>query len=71
MKDQLQSLTEQVLSGTLDRADASACGQLLNVKLRAVEIERWIKETEELEARIEALERTRQIPARGGNRWGY
>ena len=56
LKAQLQDLTDRVLAGELDRADAAVCGQLLNVKLRALEQERRWKETEELEDRLEALE---------------
>ncbi len=56
VKVQLQTLTDRVLSGELDRADAAVCGQLLNVKLRALEQERRWKESEELESRLEALE---------------
>ena len=37
VKTQLQPLADRVLSGEVDRADASVCGQLLNVKLRALE----------------------------------
>jgi hypothetical protein len=37
-----------------------------NLLLRAVEIGRKIRETEELEARIEALEQ----PQEGGRQWG-
>src|SRR5215216_7891774 len=57
LKAQLQDLTDRVLAGELDRADAAVCRQLLNVKLRASEQQegRW-KETEELEDRLEALE---------------
>jgi len=39
--------------------------QLINTRLRAIELERKIKETDELEARIEALEQ----PQQGGSRW--
>jgi glutathione S-transferase len=56
VKTQLQTLADRVLSGELDRADAAVCGQLLNVKLRAVELERKWKEVEELEERLEVLE---------------
>jgi hypothetical protein len=56
VKAQLQELTDRVLSGELDRADTAVCGQLLNVKLRALEQERRWKEIEELESRLEALE---------------
>jgi hypothetical protein len=56
IKAQLQDLTDRVLAGKLNRADAAVCGQLLNVKLRALELERRWKETEEHEGRLEALE---------------
>jgi len=36
----------------------------MNTRLRAIELERKIKETDELEARIEALEQQE-----GGSRW--
>jgi len=69
LKRQLQELTDGVLSGEVERGVAAVCAQLLNVKLRAVEVERKIRETEELEARLEALERAAE-EQRGGNRWG-
>jgi hypothetical protein len=56
VKAQLQELTDRVLSGDMHRADAAVCGQLLNVKLRALEQERRWREIEELEGRLEALE---------------
>lgn len=56
VKGQLQDLTDSVLSGEVDRAAAAVCGQLLNVKLRAIEVERKVREQEELEERLEALE---------------
>ena len=56
VKTQLQTLVDRVLSGEVARADASVCGQLLNVKLRALEQERKMKEVEELEERLEVLE---------------
>jgi hypothetical protein len=61
-----EDLTERVLSGELETARAAVANQLINTRLRAVESERKLKETEELEARIEALERVRE----GGQRWG-
>jgi hypothetical protein len=69
IKQQLQDLTDGVLAGEVERADAAVCGQLLNVKLRAVEVERRIKENEELEERLERLEQTMQ-PSRRERRWG-
>jgi len=44
------------LSGDLARADAAVVSQVLNVKLRALELERKWKELGELEDRLEALE---------------
>src|ERR671932_1168632 len=56
IKDLLKSLTDDVLSGDVERATAIAANQLLNTSLRAVELERKWKEVEELESRLEALE---------------
>jgi hypothetical protein len=66
VKEQLQDLADKVLAGERDRSDAAVVGQLLNIKLRAIEVERRVRETEELEARIAALEQARG----GGSRWG-
>src|SRR5215208_7427212 len=66
IKAQLEDLTEQVLSGALETGRAAVANQLINTRLRAIELERKIKETDELEARIEALER----PQEGGSGWG-
>ena len=56
IRDLLKSLTDDVLSGTVERATAIAANQLLNTALRAIELERKWKEIEELEGRLEALE---------------
>jgi hypothetical protein len=56
IKDLLKSLTDDVLSGDVERATAIAANQLLNTSLRAIELERKWKEIEELEGRLEALE---------------
>lgn len=66
----LEELTDRVLrkEGTehLDTGPAAVANQLINTRLRAIEVERKIRETEELEARIEALE----FGGEGGRRWG-
>jgi hypothetical protein len=67
IKRQLQELTDGVLSGGVERADAAVCGQLLNVKLRALEVERKVLETQELEERISHLEQSQEQT--GGQRW--
>ena len=56
IKDLLKSLTDDVLSGEVERATAIAANQLLNTALRAIELERRWKEIENLEGRLEALE---------------
>ena len=66
IKMQLQDLTRDVLAGELDTGRAAVANQLLNTHLRAIELERKIRETDELAARIEALEQ----PQGGGGRWG-
>jgi hypothetical protein len=40
----------------VERGAATAVNQIINSKARLLELERKIKETEELEARLEALE---------------
>lgn len=63
-----EDLTGRVLSGELAPGLAAVANQLINTRLRAVEQERKVKETEELEERIEALERATD---NGGSRkWG-
>ena len=45
-----------MLEGELETGRAAVANQLINTRLRAIELERKIKETEELEARLEELE---------------
>jgi hypothetical protein len=56
IKALLEDLTERVLSGELATGQAAVANQLINTRLRAIETERKIKEAEELETRLEALE---------------
>jgi septal ring factor EnvC (AmiA/AmiB activator) len=65
IKAKLEDLTSQVLAGELETGRAAVANQLINTRLRAIELERKIKETEELEARLEALEQERE--GRGSN----
>ena len=66
IKARLEDLTEQVLAGDLETGRAAVANQLINTRLRAIQLERRIKEADELEARIEALEQ----PQEGGRKWG-
>ncbi len=55
-----EDLTTRVLAGSLLPGPAAVANQLINTRLRAIEQERKNKESDELEARIEALERTHE-----------
>lgn len=68
IKRQLRGLADNVLGGSVERADAAVAGQLLNILLRAVEVERKVKESEEFEERLEALERAAE-GQREGRGW--
>jgi hypothetical protein len=71
IKALLEDLTERVLSGELETGRAAVSNQLINTRLRAIEQERKNKETEDLEARIEALEEKlpKVQPMKGARRW--
>jgi hypothetical protein len=71
IKDLLKDLTSRVLKvegyAPLETAPAAIANQLINTRLRAIEQERKIRETEDLEARIEAPERASEAK-KGGPR---
>jgi hypothetical protein len=50
-------LASDVEEGRLEAKDGSVVSQILNVFLRSVEVERRIRESEQLEERLEAVER--------------
>jgi hypothetical protein len=56
LKVQLRKLAADVLSGEVGRSEAAVVNQILNTRARLIELERKIREQEELEARMEALE---------------
>jgi hypothetical protein len=56
LKSELGDLAAGVLAGTVDRGNAAVVNQILNTRARLIELERKVRETEELETRIEALE---------------
>jgi hypothetical protein len=53
---QLEDLAAEALEGKVERGVAAVVNQIINTRVRLLEVERKIKETEELEARLEALE---------------
>jgi hypothetical protein len=65
IKARLEELTEDVLAGELETGRAAVANQLINTRLRAIELERKIKEADELEERIRRLEED----TAGGARW--
>jgi hypothetical protein len=69
LKKQLEDLAAGVLDETVKRANAAVVNQILNTRARLIELERKVKETEELEARLDALEQA-QTPKGGNRRWG-
>jgi hypothetical protein len=64
IKQRLSDLADSVLKAKVDKGVAAVASQILNVYLRSIELERKIKETDELEVRLEALEQQK-----GGSRW--
>jgi hypothetical protein len=69
LKAQLEDLTRDVLAGDLETGRAAVANQLINTRLRTIDLERKIKETDELEARIEALELASE-GRKEGRKWG-
>jgi hypothetical protein len=72
IKALLKDLTDRVtfVEGTeyLPANHAAVAAQLINTRLRAIELERKIREEEEILARIERLKQAQE--QRGGRRWG-
>src|ERR671916_270851 len=53
---QLEDLAADALKGAVERGVAAVVNQIIGTRLRAIELERKIREQEELEERIAALE---------------
>ena len=68
----LEDLTARVVEGTLETSRGAVASQRIGTRMRLLEYERRLKETEELEARLEELERASSQQHRdGGARyWG-
>jgi len=61
LKTQLKKLAADVLSGEVGRSEAAVVNQILNTRARLIELERKIREHEELEERLAALERVLKV----------
>ncbi len=53
---QLEDLAADALEGKVERGVAAVVNQIINTRVRLLEVERKIKEQEELEERLAALE---------------
>jgi hypothetical protein len=69
LKKQLEDLAADVLAGTVELGNAVVVNQIINTRARLIELERRVKETEELEERLSALEQAKE-EQKGGRRWG-
>ena len=56
LRKQLKDLTARVVEGELETSRGAVANQLIGTQVRLLEFERRIKESEELEERLEALE---------------
>ena len=56
IKGQLRHLYAAVLEGRAERAAAAVANQIANSQLRAIELERRVREHDELEERVDELE---------------
>lgn len=70
IKRDIRGVLDGVLDGRIDRGAGSCAAQLLNVLLRAVELERKVREADELERRLEDLERALTDTGGGRASWG-
>jgi hypothetical protein len=53
----LEDLTKRVIDGELETSRGAVANQLISTRIRLLEFERRLKEIEEVEARLEALEK--------------
>ncbi len=65
LKKQLEDLVDDVLAGRMERGDAVVVNQILNTRARLIELERKVREQDEVLARIEQLEQNQQQGGRG------
>jgi hypothetical protein len=56
IKGRLKDLYEAVLEGRAERAAATVANQIANTQLRAIELERRVREQDELEGHMDELE---------------
>jgi hypothetical protein len=64
IKGQLRHLYDAVLEGVVGRQDAAVANQIANSQLRAIELERRVREQDELEERVDELEDLLEVAER-------
>ena len=69
LKRRISGLVDAVMEGSQDRGRAAVAIQGFNALKGVLELERKVKEVDELEARLEALEQATG-DQKGGQRWG-
>ncbi len=69
LKRRISEVIDAVLSGTQDRGRAAVAIQGLNALRGALDLERRVRELDEIEARLDALEQADER-GKGGHRWG-
>jgi hypothetical protein len=70
LKKRISALVDAVLEGSQDRGLAAVAIQGFNALKGVLELERKVREVDELEARLEALEQATDGREKGGRRWG-
>jgi hypothetical protein len=72
LKARLVALADDVLSGRVDKGVAAVVNQIYNTRLRALDLERDIREQDEMLERIVTIEKAMERVAergKGGGRW--
>jgi hypothetical protein len=69
VKREIRTVVSDVLEGRVERGVGAVVFQGYNTLLKAVEVDRRIREEEQLLARIEQLEQAQEAQ-KGGRRWG-
>ena|SRR5215216_4925694 len=69
IKERLRGLAEDVLAGRVEKGDGAVVSQIYNVLLRAIEQERKLRETEELEERLSEIEAKLGAYGGGSRAW--
>lgn len=70
IKRTIRETVDGVLDGSIERGAGAVAFQGFNTLLKSIEVERKIREQEELEERLEALERQQQEQKGGSRGWG-